>query len=219
MSSVPSVLAVLVIALAVHAADATSVNLLWTGSTGAGTTGSSAIQVSGAAPETLTLEIALDVDSLGLTLLEFSIRFDTELRDELNLLSIRPVSWQDLRGPGSFSSTGFVTSQESDPTREGQIFSFGGFTFGSGPVNTTLTFARVVFSTNPQRVASDGGDIFSGAFLRFEGGLGIGGFPIDLDFGSAEVDLIPEPATISLLALGIAALAAAAGSGRRGRRY
>jgi len=54
-------------ALVPGTARGTSVHLIWTGTTGSGTTGTSAIAVSDTVPETLTLDVRIDVDAAGLS--------------------------------------------------------------------------------------------------------------------------------------------------------
>ncbi len=206
------------LALSAEPASATSVDLIWTGTSGAGVVGSSAIEVSAAQPETLTLELVLDVDSLGLSLLSVSVRFDRDLRDELNLLSTETPSWSNPEGPGSFTGVGFASSRESDASAEGEIRSLGGFAPGLGPQNTTLSFARLVFATNPSNLTNDGSDVFSlfGSPDDFAL-IGNGLFRIDPAFGSAAVNVIPEPLPLGLLGLGIAVLGLAARSRTRAR--
>lgn len=204
--------------LSARLAAATSINLVWTGTSGSGSIGSSSISVSATEPETLTLEMILDVDGLGLSYLQVSVQFDRDLRDELDLLSIETLSWSNPKGPGNFIGLGFETSQESDATAGGEIVTFQGFTLGLGPRNTTLTFARMVFATNPSNLSNDGPDVFSLFLTPDDRALfvtcnGVCFFDVHPEFGSAEVNVIPEPLPLSLLGLGIGVLALA---GRRG---
>ena len=188
---------------------ATSIDFVWTGTSGAGSVGSSAISVSASQPETLTLDVVLDVDTFGLSLLGISIGFDPDLGDELDVISIETLSWSNPKGPGRFTAVGYVSSQESTPTREGQFISLGGFSFGAGPQNATLTFARIVFTTHPSAASSDGSDIIS-FFGSSDVALDSTGlFYIQPELGSAEVNVIPEPVSLSLLGIGIGALALA----------
>jgi len=194
-----------------------SIDFVWSGTTGSGALGSSSIQVSALEPETLTLDLVLDIESLGLHLLSVSALFDTDLENELNLTGVQTLPWTDPTGTRHFDAHGYVSSQESEADREGQIFGLRGLSRGLVPINTTLTFARMVFVTNPSRVRNDGADLVSGFFFLPEDKALY--FEIDsyheseIAFGSASVDVIPEPASFLLLALGIGGLALAA---RRG---
>lgn len=190
-------------------------NFVWTGTTGAGVLGSSTISVSSNAPETLTLDVVLDVDASGLVGLTISAKFDADFGDELNLLSVETLSWSNPKGPRSWISLGYISSQESDAGSEGQTLHLGGSssTFPAGPLNVTLTFARLVFATNRSRIATDGADLFSFAKAPDDFGIDNLGLTILPEMGSASVNLIPEPGSSGLLALGIAVLGLAA---RRG---
>lgn len=187
-----------------------SIDLVWSGTTGVGTLGSSAIQVSAFEPETLTLDIVLGIGPRGLDHLQVSARFDTDLQNELNLSRAQTFSWASPNGSRRFDGFGFHSSQESESDNEGQILALQGLSPSNGPVNTTLTFARVVFVTNPSNVRSDDADIGTGFFLL--GDIAYYLFdifpyrPDEIAFGSASVDVIPEPSSLVLLALGIGAL-------------
>jgi hypothetical protein len=215
-------------------ASATAVRFVWSGTTGGGVLGSSSIDASGRQPETLTLDLVLDVDSAGVGAIQLPIKFDLDLGDELNLLEINRLNYSNPAGvgpgnppgEGQLTHVGVVTTQESVAgSEEGQIFEFEAFSLGSGPTNATLTFARIVFSTNPGRIQSDGADIDSGPFLDLpvrtgflridDQSGGIDDFTLEVQYGSASVNLIPEPTPLGLLGLGIASLAMAS---RRGVR-
>jgi hypothetical protein len=204
-------------------ANATSVVLTFVGaiSSGQGITGlgTNELGMCCASPATLTMDIQMTVDSRGVSNAVFSIRFDSDLRNELNILSIQEIAWSNMSMSRNLSpvNPGITSSQESfTGAQEGQAFSFEGVTLGSGPRNTTLTFARIVFATNPVPLW-DGPDIFAGLFNP-----GVDGFFTDggQDIGSAVFPTatsvtaslgVPEPATFSLFALGIGALTLAAG--------
>lgn len=203
-------------------ASATTVSFVWTGASSAGPVaglGTSSVFVSGSDPATLTLEIQFDLDSLGLVATGVHIEFDTEpeLDDELDIASYLEVPYTSPTSTLRPLAPGVFSSQESTSTAEGQIFGLEIFTLGTGPRNITLTFARIVFTTKPLNVATDGDDIFTtnerdpGDTLWADNSNEI--HPLLI---RASVNLIPEPASAALLGLGLGALAAAArGRGRR----
>jgi hypothetical protein len=93
---------------------------------------------------------------------------------------------------------GVTSSQESTGGQEGQIFTFEGTSLGNGPVSTTLTFARIVFTTNHGAVQSDGNDIFSDPNAIFGGNAAGSLITSSVSFGGASVNLAPEPGTLLL---------------------
>jgi len=117
-------------------------------------------------------------------------------------------------------SAGLEVTQESAASVEGQLYTFEAASLGTGPASTTLTFARVVFTTNHANVTTNGNDIFSGIFdPRDAVGCNALGCVITSSVvfeGGIAVNLVPEPGTISLFGLGIGALVLA--GGRRGRK-
>ncbi len=210
-------------------ASATSVGLAIVGTAAGGagifssTASSVTLNVSGSA--TLTVDVQVDIDSRGLAGLFMSLKFDTDGENEVNVVSFTELSWAFVNMMGATTSelgqltTGINSTQESAAAVEGQLYTFEGQSLGTGPANTTLTFARVVFSTNSANVATDGDDIFSGTFFPGEVvGCNSPGCDItsSVSFGGIAVNLVPEPGTISLLGLGIGALVLA--GGRRGRK-
>lgn len=209
-------------------ASATSVGLVVTGVAFGGTGGTSdassvTLNVSGSA--TLTVDVQVDIDSRGLAGLFMNVRFDSDGENELDVVSFTELSWAFVNMMGVTTSdltqltAGINSTQESAVGVEGQLYTFEGQSLGVGPANTTLTFARVVFSTNHGNVSTDGDDIFSGTFYPGET-VGCNSpscvITSSVSFGSVAVNLVPEPGTISLLGLGIGALVLA--GGRRGRK-
>jgi len=204
---------------------ATSVNLVWTGaatSSGGATLNGNSVALDPSAVATLTLDIQINADSRGVAEAFLIMTWDTDLGNEVNLLSFEELSWSNGMGTrlldpidpgirGSFESSGFDS---------GYLYEFDGTTLGDGPKNTTLTFARIVFTTNPGRIQTDGSDIFSGANLAqadtFFGCNALNCELEDVHFQGASVNVysIPEPGTVLMLGLGLGILADVS---RRGR--
>lgn len=139
-------------------ADAATVNMIWTG---VNTNGVDIVAMSGnsvtldhSGVATLTLDMVLDIDSLGVSGYFLRSDFDSDLDNELNLLSWAELSWSNGMGSRTLvpDFPGIHSSQESTGSQPGFIYFFDGFTIGfSGPTNTTLTFARLIFETTPAR--------------------------------------------------------------------
>ena len=200
------------------AASATSVNMVWTGTTGGVIVSGNSVTLAPSSVATLTLDVVLDVDSRGAAGVTINVAFDSDLGNELNLISQENISWSNMSGSmtlGPISGmNGVGSSQESfTGTQEGQINDWAHGTLADGPASTTLTFARIVFATNHGNVVSDGNDIFSGGLI---GGNAAGSTIFDAVYNGASVNLVPEPGTVALLGLGIGSLALA--GRRRGRK-
>ena len=93
---------------------------------------------------------------------------------------------------------------------KGVLYTFESASIGSGAKNTTLTFARVVFTTNTANIANDGDDIFSGLFNPGQDGIfnEANASVAGVSFGGAavNVNVVPEPATSSILAVSLGVL-------------
>ena len=144
-----------------------TVTLRWAGTTGSGSTGSSAITVSNSQPETLTLEVVVDTHTWELSGLSLSLDYDADGDDELDQLSRKELSWQNPKATRSFGplGVGIASSQESSVTQTDKAYGFEGVSLAAGPTNVSFVFARIVFVTKPGHIQSDGNDVTSG-FLR-----------------------------------------------------
>lgn len=204
------------VALAIHSgASASTVNLRWTGASDPGVLGlgSNSVDVSGAAgPVLLTLDVILGADAAGISSGGLDLDFDTDGANELDLVSFTELSWENAKASRNLTqlSPGIVRTQESGSGGpEGQIFGFEAFTLGGGPANLTITFARVVFQTDPLRARNDGDDIFSTnerdpLATAFFNNLGQ-----QIQIAPLVARVIPEPGTVALFGAGLLALAAA----------
>lgn len=213
-SSLIHLIAAFLMLVGASSASATTVNLLWTASSDAGATGigTSTIGLSTANPGVLlTLDLVIGIDAAGLSAYGLDVEFDTDLDNELDIVSFQELSWENAKATRTLGNitVGIVGSQESTASVEGQVFGFEAFTLGTGAANLTLTFARMVFVTTGA-VNSDGLDLFSSnerdpfatAFIDNAG------IQLNIPAFGATVNL-PEPQSVALLVLAIGTLTAA----------
>jgi hypothetical protein len=190
------------------ASAAPIVDIIFTGTTGAGTTGGSSIN---AAPgDVLTAHIVLTADAAGISSYGVSLIFDADGLDELDIVS----ATETLPAPFQFNLTaGVASTLESVPGSAGNILTFEAATFGAGPPPPPSVVIGIVEFLVTANVATDGEDITSGLFnsgiddMNDNAGTQI----TDITFNGASVG-VPEPTTALLLGLGLA------GFGLRGRR-
>jgi len=227
-------IAAILLLLAPSVASATSVNLIWTGfaenAPGAiNSVSGNSVTMNPSGIATLTLDVQIVADSRGVSSAFMTFSFDTDLDNEVNLLSWTELSWSN--GTGTRTLTPFTlgtggcqircggpqdsSSESTTNGVAGLIFEFEGTSLGTGPKNTTLTFARLVFVTNHGQVNSNQPlDIFVANALI--GGNAANSIISDAVLNGAAVNAIPEPSTVLLFGLGVGALAL--GSRRQGRK-
>ena len=165
-----------------------------------------------------SLEVQIEVDTRGMSGAFMTFDWDTDLNNEINILEWEELDWAFTNTMDTVTRSltalgpGIDSSVESTDSVAGTIYTFDGTTIGVGPTNTTLTFARLVF-VSTGNVATDGADIFASGLMGPNN-------PEDPNFSdvvfiNAVVNLVPEPAMVSLLVLSVAGLMIA---GRRGRK-
>jgi hypothetical protein len=214
------------------------------GTGGCTATGTDSITVNPGGGQTLRLDVFLSHDlTQGIAAEAFSLNFDTGGENEFNLNAgtmvaiewtgsdIHPGPAADVYGPitptvtshesapGAPGATGRINSYDSGfdvalylPASTGAAYSVGTFT-GTAP--TRYRVGQAFFTVNA--AVTDGADVFAGLFAaadEFVDGLNQIN-PGVLVFGSATIDVVPEPGTVSLLGLGLVGLVLA---GRRSRR-
>jgi hypothetical protein len=217
-------LGVLVVPVGPAAATAT-VDLVWTASSNPAAAGGLGTNTIAAAPgDLVTLAVVFTpFSSDGVSVYGVSVRFDFDLLDELDLsgapeefgmkptITCTPFPSCFFESPTMSPFTPGVSSVvESNLGFTGFVYTFEAGTCGNGPTDTFGAFkiGEIHFQVNSS-VMTDGFDIESGFFnVGTDGAFSNPGQPIDMTFGSASLDQIPEPATLVLVAAGLAAFAA-----------
>ncbi len=163
--------------------DEPTVEIVWTASDGIGTPGGPAIE---AAPgDTLTATVYLSTTIEGVSAYNLSLRFDTDLGDELDLLAVAPIisAWTTAVG-GNPAST-----SESSTSSGGEIAALSASADPfPGPRRGTFPIARVTFQATAN-VTSDGPDVLSNLSSgTSSAALSNAGSPLEVVFGNASVN-------------------------------
>ena len=185
--------------LAASMANAGSVDITWTGTSGAGVTGTSTIFADPGDFLTGTITMTVDPADPLVNAYDLGLEWDADFKDEMDWLSTNQTP-----PPTFLGAAGGVVADSSLLSVGVQLNAFTAFcAFGcSGPLGPgTHTLGNVVFIATAN-VVNDGVDVTVGSPIEDTGGNDISGLFV---FNGASV--IPEPSTALLLACGLVALA------------
>lgn len=188
---------------AVPAQASPIVELLFTSLNGAPI--AAAASVAAQPGDRLGASLLVRADAAGVSSYSISLRFDSDLRDELDLLVatevVSPAFEIDL-------SEGPVSIQESSSLLAGEILSFAALSLGPGIADARFEIAALEFEVTGN-LATDGADVLTGLFnASVDGIFDSQGTDVAsaAEFRSAAVN-VPEPASAALLGLGVTVLA------------
>jgi len=182
-------------------ARATSVEIVWTSTTGSGVPGGSSIDA--VAGDRIIAEVRILPDTEGVRAYAVSVVFDSDMLNELDLVSATeflPAQMEDNFSPGAVAAT-----IESSNTAAGFVIEIEAVTLGNlGPTTGTMVAAELTFDVTAN-VTTDGNDVVPGAFNT---GDGTGNNSLNLitpvfvgaavNLGAPSVPILSTPALISM---------------------
>jgi hypothetical protein len=201
--AVAAITGLIALAMAGAATAAPSVSLVWTGTTGGGTTGGSSI--TAVAGDTLTLDMQVTSDSLGLSAVALSMDISTG-----GVVSAYTRPGIDSINDGAFTVWDYQPTGNLAPASA--TYTGPGLTYLSGitcPLATGNVFTGQcgTFGVGLLGAAQFPSDLGGGIIGSFGTNPGAQTGPHTMTIAQAVFVVVPEPATGGLLALGLGALA------------
>jgi hypothetical protein len=201
--AVAAITGLVALAVAGVASAAPSVSLVWTGTTGSGTTGGSSID---AAPgDTLTLDMLVITDAAGTT--GVALSYDVSASGVVSAYTRPGIDSINTSVVWDFQGSAGNTIAPASATYTGAGLTFiSGVTCPAATGNLAAGFCGdlVVGLLTASQTGTDVGGGIIGSFGTLPGSMT---GPHTFTIAQATFEVVPEPATGGLLALGLGALA------------
>jgi hypothetical protein len=144
---------------------AVEVEVVWISTTGDGITGGASIGAEEG--DQLVAEIRITPDAGGVSAYGISLEFDTDLKNELSLVSVTELLPTGMQF--NLTTEDAASTQESSSSTKGHVLTIEAEALTTpGPTSGTFAVAHVTFDVTAN-VASDGDDVFTGSFGQQDG--------------------------------------------------
>ena len=206
--AVAAITGLIALAMAGVASAAPSVSMIWTATTGSGTVGGSSIDA--AVGDTLTLDMRIVLDPIGAQVISMSYDIGTAgvaaAYTRLGIDSVNDLNF--LVWDFQASSGNLLTQTPATYTGGSLEYLAGTGITCPGPPAVGNVFAGQCgqFATGLLGAAAAGVDLGGGIIGSFRTNVGATTEPV-ITLAQAQFEVVPEPATGGLLALGLGALA------------